>query len=53
MATVAIGFLLILLAMAGLALGVMAGRPPLKGSCGGVAGEGCACCTRRCRGRRE
>ncbi len=43
MATMAITFLVILLAMAGLALGVVLGRAPLRGSCGGV---GCGACER-------
>lgn len=34
---------LMALLMAIMAVGVMMGRPELKGSCGGVAGAGCAC----------
>lgn len=39
-------FLIFLLAVTGLAVGVLAGREPLRGSCGGAA------CT-RCRGNCE
>ena len=38
-------FLVFLLAVTGLALGVLAGREPLRGSCGGSA---CARCKKRC-----
>lgn len=39
-----ISFLLICLAMAGLAMGVMMGRKPLKGSCGGLNAIGAKDC---------
>lgn len=39
-------FFVFLLAVAGLALGVLAGREPLRGSCGGTA---CARCRGSCR----
>jgi len=38
-------FLFFVLAVAGLAVGVLAGRGPLRGSCGGIA---CARCERSC-----
>lgn len=44
-----LAFVLILLALAGLAVGAMAGRPALKGSCGGLAcieGAGCGACAK-------
>jgi hypothetical protein len=43
-----LSFILISLAMAGLAVGVLFGRKPLKGSCGGLnnfdPGAGCDLC---------
>jgi hypothetical protein len=45
--TIIFAFAILLLAMAGLALGVMAGRKPIKGSCGGLAcikGIDCGAC---------
>lgn len=50
MATMVMSFLLILLAIAGLGLGVICGRKPLAGSCGGLAcirGAGCAGCRKK------
>jgi hypothetical protein len=41
---------ILLLSIAGLALGVMAGRPPIKGSCGGLScikSGACAGCRHR------
>lgn len=49
--TFIIAFFLILLAIAGLALGVICGRAPLKGSCGGLACAGLDCAT--CPNRSE
>lgn len=47
---------LFLLSLAGLAVGVMVGRPAIKGSCGGLAcieGGGCGVCPRRRDGGRD
>ncbi len=42
MATLFLAFLIIVVSLAGLAIGVLTGRPPLAGSCGGLACGGCA-----------
>lgn len=47
MGTIIFAFAILLLSMGGLALGVMAGRKPIKGSCGGLAcvkGIDCGAC---------
>lgn len=50
LATLGVSFVVILLAVAGMAVGVMAGRAPIKGSCGGINGGGCELCSGgRCR----
>jgi uncharacterized protein len=49
MAQFLLAFGAILLAVAGLALGVIFGRAPIKGSCGGLScglGAGCGACPR-------
>ena len=47
MATVFIAFIVLLLVVAALAIGVMMGRKPIGGSCGGIAATGvegaCSC----------
>lgn len=55
MATLILSFAIVLLAVGGLALGVMAGRRPLKGSCGGLACAGLSCrtCPNRDGGRAD
>lgn len=51
LATVLIGFLVIAAVIAGMAIGVIAGREPIRGSCGGLGGGACELCTGtgRCR----
>ncbi len=48
MATVVASFVVLVLVVAGMAIGVMMGRKPLKGSCGGMssgtADSGCSLC---------
>ena len=47
MATFALTLAIVVASVAGLATGVLLGRAPLRGSCGGVAcvkGVGCAAC---------
>jgi hypothetical protein len=49
-ATLAASFVVIVIAVAGMAVGVMAGRAPIKGSCGGLNGGGsCELCSGRGR----
>ncbi len=50
LATITVTFVVFLLAVAAMAVGVMIGRPPIKGSCGGLGSSGaCEICTGRCR----
>ena len=49
MATIILASAIFLLAMVGLGLGVLAGRSPIKGSCGGLSclkGIDCGACTK-------
>ena len=48
LATLGLSFLIIALAIAAMGIGVLAGREPIKGSCGGLNGGGCALCSGRC-----
>jgi len=43
-ATVGISFVVMLAVIAGMAIGVMNGRKPISGSCGGLNGGGCELC---------
>lgn len=47
--TLLLSFLVIAAMVAAMSIGVMAGRNPIKGSCGGVSGGGCELCSGRCR----
>ncbi len=47
MATVLISILVFCLAILAMSVGVLLGREPIRGSCGGIMG-GCGACTRRC-----
>jgi hypothetical protein len=51
LATLALSFLIVVLAVAGMSIGVIAGRAPIKGSCGGVGSAGCELCSGNCRRR--
>lgn len=51
MSTIVASFVILLLAMGAMAVGVIFGRAPIRGSCGGIAGGDCAVCTRRCERR--
>ena len=45
--TAILSFAIFGLVIGGMAVGVMAGRQPIKGSCGGVNGKGCELCSNR------
>lgn len=47
--TAALSFLIIGIAIAGMAVGVLAGRRPIKGSCGGLNAGGCELCGSECK----
>ncbi len=51
--TFLLSFVIVAAAVAAMAVGVMAGRAPIKGSCGGVGSGGCELCSGRCREERE
>ena len=54
MTTFLLAFVLVALAVLGMAAGVLLGREPIAGSCGGLGnGKACAACTRPCRRRRR
>lgn len=42
--TIIISFAVMLAVIAAMSIGVMYGRKPISGSCGGVAGRGCELC---------
>jgi hypothetical protein len=49
--TLILSFVIVFVAVTAMAIGVMAGRPPIKGSCGGLSGSACELCsgTGECR----
>lgn len=51
MSTLVASFVTLLLAVAAMAVGVLFGRAPIRGSCGGVGAGGCAACRGRCERR--
>ena len=48
MTVLLLSFLIILVAVLGMSLGVILGRRPIQGSCGGM-GTQCGTCSRGCR----
>jgi hypothetical protein len=48
MTVLLLSFLVMLIAVLGLSLGVLFGRRPISGSCGGI-GSRCGACSRGCR----
>lgn len=53
MSTILASFVIIALAVAAMAVGVVFGRAPIRGSCGGLNGRGCELCSGRCRKREQ
>ena len=49
--TFLMSFILLLLVIAGMSIGVMNGRKPISGSCGGLNNGGCELCSGSCRDR--
>lgn len=47
--TMLLSFVVIALVIAAMGVGVMAGRKPIKGSCGGLNAGGCELCSGKCR----
>jgi uncharacterized protein len=41
-------FAIILLVIGAMAIGVLGGRPPIRGSCGGLNGKPCELCSGTC-----
>jgi hypothetical protein len=51
--TFTLSFIIMAVVVTVMAIGVMAGRSPIKGSCGGVNGGGCELCSGNCRRKEE
>ena len=51
--TLLLSFLVIVLVIIAMSIGIMAGRQPIKGSCGGLNSGGCELCRGSCRSDRE
>ena len=51
--TLIITFLVMLSVIAAMAIGVMNGRKPISGSCGGLNGGGCELCSGKCKREKE
>jgi hypothetical protein len=47
--TVILSFVIVAAVIAAMGIGVMAGRAPIKGSCGGLNSGGCELCSGRCK----
>ncbi len=52
-ATLIITFVVMLTVIAAMAVGVLNGRKPISGSCGGLNGGGCELCSGKCKREKE
>lgn len=51
--TLLLTFAMLLAVIAGMAIGVMNGRKPISGSCGGLNSGGCELCSGKCKRESE
>lgn len=51
--TALLAFIITIVVVAAMSVGVIAGRDPIKGSCGGLNGRGCELCSGSCRRKTE
>ncbi len=49
--TILLSFVIVIAVVGAMGIGVLAGREPIKGSCGGLNGGGCDLCSGKCRKR--
>lgn len=49
--TILLSFVIVIAVVGAMGIGVLAGREPIKGSCGGLNGAGCELCSGKCRKR--
>ncbi|HNP64774.1 MAG TPA: hypothetical protein PKH39_12630 [Woeseiaceae bacterium] len=49
--TILLSFVVILAVVGAMGIGVLAGRQPIKGSCGGLGGGPCELCSGKCPNR--
>ncbi len=49
--TVLLAFVVMIAVILAMGIGVIAGRKPIRGSCGGLNGAGCELCSGTCRDR--
>jgi hypothetical protein len=53
LSTVLVTFVVLLTFIAAMAIGVINGRKPISGSCGGLSGGGCELCSGTCKQESE
>ena len=50
--TALLSFVAIIAVVGAMGIGILAGREPIKGSCGGLNGNACELCSGKCRRRK-